>query len=137
MSKPIKIKKEVDIMKVKKIKIGIKSVKSVLEDFAISAEAIEKGEKVKSEKAIYFESIAGFRKALTVKRLELLHTIKEKHPKSINELARFAGRDIKSIATDVKILESLDLIDMKKTEGGCNKSMPTVEYAKIGLEIAV
>ena len=124
-------------MKVKKIKIGIKSVKSILEDFANSAEAVEKGEKVKSEKAIYFESIEGFRKALTVKRLELLHTIKEKHPESINELARFAGRDIKSIATDVKILESLDLIDMKKTAAGGNKSTPTVEYGKIGLEIAV
>ena len=124
-------------MKVKKIKIGIKSVKAVLEDFASTAEAIEKREKVKSEKAIYFESIEGFRKALTVKRLELLHIIKEMHPKSINELARFAGRDVKSVATDVKILESLDLIDMKKTVGSGNKSMPTVEYGKIGLEIAV
>jgi predicted transcriptional regulator len=124
-------------MKVKKIKIGIKSVKAVLEDFASTAEAIEKGEKVKSEKAIYFESIEGFRKALTVKRLELLHIIKEKHPESINELARFAGRDIKNIATDVKILESLDLIDMKKTAGSGKKIMPTVEYSKIGLEIAV
>ena len=124
-------------MKVKKIKIGIKSVKSILEDFANSAEAVEKGEKVKSEKAIYFESIEGFRKALTVKRLELLHTIKEKHPESINELARLAGRDIKSIATDVKILERLGLIDMKKTAAGGNKSTPTVEYGKIGLEIAV
>ncbi|MCL4497184.1 MAG: hypothetical protein M1412_05920 [Deltaproteobacteria bacterium] len=124
-------------MKVKKIKIGIKSVKAVMEDFASTAEAIEKGKKVKSEKAIYFESIEGFRKALTTKRLELLHIIKEMHPESINELARFAGRDVKSVATDVKILESLDLIDMKKTVGSGNKSMPTVEYGKIGLEIAV
>ena len=118
-------------MKVKKIKIGIKSVKAILEDFASAAEAVERGEKVKSEKAVYFESIEGFRKALTVKRLELLHIIKEKHPESINELARFAGRNIKSIATDVKILEDLDLIDMKKTAGSGNKSMPTVEYGKI------
>lgn len=124
-------------MKVKKIKIGIKSVKAVLEDFAAVAEAIEKGKKAKSEKAIYFESIEGFRKALTVKRLELLHIIKEKHPESINELARFAGRDIKNIATDVKMLESLNLIDMKRIAGNGKKSMPTVEYGKIGLEIAV
>lgn len=92
---------------------------------------------MKSEKAIYFESIEGFRKALTTKRLELLHIIKEMHPESINELARFAGRDVKSIATDGKILESLDLIDMKKTAGSGNKLMPTVDYGKIGLEIAV
>lgn len=124
-------------MKIKKIKIGIKSPKEVLEDFAAAAEAIEKGGKVRTEKAVYFESIEGFRKALTVKRLELLHIIKEKHPESINELARFSGRDIKSVATDIKILESLDLIDMKKTPGSGKKSMPTVEYARIGLDIAV
>lgn len=97
----------------------------------------KKGKGSGAKKAVYFKSIEGFRKALTVKRLELLHIIKEKHPESINELARFVGRDIKSIATDVKILQSLDLIDMKKTAGSGNKSMPTVEYGKIGLEIAV
>ena len=110
-------------MRVKRVKIGIKSVKEVLKDFVKTGEAIERGEKVKKEKGVYFESIEGFRKALTPKRLELLHLIKEKHPKSLQELARLADRDMKSIITDVEILEELDLIDMKrKKKGGENPS---------------
>ena len=100
-------------MKVKKFKIGIKGVKDVLDDFVKAGEAIERGEEVKKEKAIYFESVKGFRKAITPKRIELLHLIKEKHPKSIQELARIARRDIKSIVTDMSILAELGLIDIK------------------------
>ena len=124
-------------MKVKRVKIGIKSVKKVLEDFVETGEAIERGERVKKEKGVYFENIEGFRKALTPKRLELLHLIKERHPESLQELARFAKRDMKSIVTDINILEELDLIDMKRKKEGRRESVPTVEYDRINLDIAV
>jgi len=124
-------------MKIKRVKIGIKSVKDVLEDFVKTGEAIKRGEIVKKEKGVFFESIEGFRKALTPKRLELLHLIKEKHPESLQELARFTRRDIKSIVTDIKILEDLDLIDMKRKKEGRRESVPTVEYDRINLDIAV
>src|SRR3972149_1934956 len=124
-------------MKVKRVKIGIKSVKKVLEDFVETGEAIERGERVKKEKGVYFENIEGFRKALTPKRLELLHLIKERHPESLQELARFAKRDMKSIVTDIKILEELDLIDMRRKKEGRRESVPTVEYDRINLDIAV
>lgn len=124
-------------MKVKRVKIGIKSLKEVLEDFAVAADAIEKGEKIKSEKGLYFESIEGFRKALTTKRLELLHIIKEKQPESLQELSRLAKRDMKSIVTDIKILESLDLIDMRRRKDGRRESTPTIDYERIDLQIAV
>src|SRR4030066_1924040 len=105
-------------MKGKKGKIGIKSVREALKDFVAAGTAIERGEKVKKEKGVYFESIEGFRKALTPKRLELLHLLKEKRPKSLQELSRFAKRDMKSIVTDIKILESLDLIDIRRRKEG-------------------
>ncbi|TVL99495.1 MAG: hypothetical protein CV087_17760 [Candidatus Brocadia sp. WS118] len=124
-------------MKVKKFKIGIKSVKGVLDDFVKAGEAIERGEEVKKEKAIYFESVKGFRKAITPKRIELLHLIREKHPKSIQELARIARRDIKSIVTDIGILVELGLIDIKRKKDGRKESMPVVDYNRINLEIAV
>lgn len=124
-------------MKVKRVKIGIKSLKEVLEDFAVAADAIEKGEKVKSEKGLYFESIEGFRKALTPKRLELLRFIKDKQPKSLQELSRLTKRDMKSIVTDIKILESLDLIDMRRRKDGRRESTPTIDYERIDLQIAV
>ncbi|MBI3813832.1 MAG: hypothetical protein HY279_05110, partial [Nitrospinae bacterium] len=98
---------------------------------------IERGEKVKSEKGLYFESIEGFRKALTPKRLELLHIIKEKQPESLQELARLVKRDMKSIVTDIKILEGLDLIDMRRKKEGRKESIPTIDYERIDLQIAV
>ncbi|HZX35036.1 MAG TPA: hypothetical protein VFF54_00895 [Thermodesulfobacteriota bacterium] len=124
-------------MRIRKVKIGIKSVKEVLDDFARVAKAIERGEKVKKEKGVYFESIEGFRKALTTKRLELLRLIKEKHPESLQELARFAKRDMKAIVADIAILEELGLVDMKRKKTGRKLSTPTVGYDMIDLQIAV
>ena len=124
-------------MKVKKVKIGIKSVREGLKDFVAAGTAIERGEKVKKEKGVYFESIEGFRKALTPKRLELLHLIKEKHPKSLQELSRIAKRDIKSIVTDIEILESLDLVDVERKKKGRGESTPEVHYDAIELLVAV
>ncbi|TLD40701.1 MAG: putative transcriptional regulator [Candidatus Jettenia ecosi] len=124
-------------MRVKKVKIGIKSLKDVLNDTKEAMRKLERGEKVKPEKELYFESIKGFRKAITPKRVELLHVIKEKHPKSLQELARLSKRDIKSIVTDIAILEELGLVDMKRKKEGRKESIPTVEYNKINLEIAV
>ena len=124
-------------MKVKKVKIGIKSVREALKDFVAAGTAIERGEKVKKEKGVYFENIEGFRKALTPKRLELLHLIKEKHPKSLQELSRLAKRDIKSIVTDIEILESLDLVDVERKKKGRGESTPEVHYDAIELLVAV
>src|SRR3989337_4574319 len=124
-------------MRIKRVKIGIKSVKDFLDDFVKTGEAIERGEKVKPEKGLYFESIEGFRKALTPKRLELLHIIKEKQPESLQDLSRLAKRDMKSIVTDIKILENLDLIDMKRKREGRRESIPMVDYERIDLQIAV
>jgi len=121
-------------MRVKKIKIGIKDLKTALEDFVKTGEAIERGEKVKKETGVYFTSFEAFRKVLTPKRLELLHTIKTRKPSSIHELARMAKRDVKNVADDVKYLERIGLIEKKETD---NKTAPVTKYDKIALEIAV
>lgn len=121
-------------MKVRKVKIGIKSVRKVLEDFARTAEAIERGEKVRKKTGVYFTSIEAFRKVMTPKRLELLHIIKTEKPASINELARVSKRNVKNIAEDVKYLEQIGLIDTKETD---RRTTPIVNYDKIALEITV
>lgn len=121
-------------MRIKKIRIGIKDLKTALKDFAEKTEAIERGEKVKKETGVYFTSFEAFRKALTPKRLELLHIIKTRKPSSINELARMAKRDVKNVAEDVKYLEQIGLIEKKETN---NKTAPVTKYDRIALEIAV
>lgn len=124
-------------MKVKKVKIGIKSTKKALEEFVRAGEMIMRGKAVKPEKGVYFESLHGFRKALTPKRLELLHIIKERHPRSLQELSRFSGRNMKNIITDVSLLENLGLVDMHRAKKGRKEAVPHVGYSRISLEIAV
>lgn len=123
-------------MRIKKIKIGIKDLKSTLDDFVKTGEAIERGEKVKPVRGpqVFFTSFEALRKVLTPKRLELLHIIKMKKPSSINGLARMAKRDLKNVADDVKYLERVGLIEKKKNV----KSMElSVTYDKLTFEMAV
>ena len=64
-------------MKIKRVKIGIKSMTKAMDDFVRTAEAVKKGEKTKKETGVYFTSLEAFRKALTPKRLNLLRLIRE------------------------------------------------------------
>jgi len=121
-------------MKVKKLRIGIKSIEEALEDAKETMKKLERGEKVKKETGVYFTSLEAFRKALTPKRLELIHIIKAKNPVSINELARMAHRDIKNISDDVKYLEQIGLIEKQESD---NKTRPVISYDRIDLQIAV
>jgi len=121
-------------MKVKKVRIGIKSIEEALDDARETMEKLERGEKVKRETGVYFTSLEAFRKAVTPKRLELLHIVKTRNPSSINELARMAKRDIKNVADDVKYLEQIGLIEKKEMD---RKTKPVINYDRIALEIAV
>lgn len=123
-------------MKVKKVRIGIQSVQDVFRDVKETVRRIDKGERLAPVKGpqIYFTSFEVFRKALTPKRLELLHIIKNQKPSSINELARMAKRDVKNVADDVKYLDQIGLIETKETG---RKTTPRISYDKIALEIAV
>ncbi|MEK6589526.1 MAG: hypothetical protein AABZ11_02510 [Nitrospinota bacterium] len=123
-------------MKVKKVKIGIKNIKDIFDDVKNTVRKIEQGEKLKSvkEPEIYFTSFEAFRKALTPKRLELLHIIKTKKPSSINHLSRLVKRDIKNVFDDVKYLEQIGLIEKREHE---REIRPFIGYDKIDLEIAV
>lgn len=121
-------------MKVKKIRIEIKSLQGVLETARETMKQLERGERVKKEAGVYFTSLEAFRKAVTPKRLELLHIIKTRKPSSINELARMAKRDIKNVADDVKYLEQIGLVEKKEVD---RKTKPVINYDRIDLEIAV
>jgi len=58
-------------MRVKKIKIGIKDLKTALDDFVKTGEAIERGEKVKRETGVYFTSFMAFRNTKFRSRLNV------------------------------------------------------------------
>ncbi|MHB1664793.1 MAG: HVO_A0114 family putative DNA-binding protein [bacterium] len=118
-------------MNIKKINIGIKSLNESLEDFADTWKKLESGKKVKKEEGIYFESIDAVRSVLTNNRLLILKTIKEKHPKSIYELSKMLGRNLKNVNQDLDMLFRIGLVELKKEKTDKERVIPFVNYNEI------
>jgi predicted transcriptional regulator len=124
-------------MKVKKIDIGIKGLRESLKDFADTWKLLEAGRKVKKQEGIYFDSIDNMRAILTNNRLLILKTIREHKPKSVYELAKILGRDLKNVNQDLKLLSEIGLVTLERRVTDKKRIMPHVDYSKILLEIPV
>ncbi len=124
-------------MKVKNVKIGVRTMEQAFKEAGDVMEKIASGERVKKQAEVYFENLDTMRKILTEKRLEILHTIKKTHPSSIYKLAKTLNRDINNVIEDLDYLKELGLVELKKAKDGREKTTPQVNYDKIQLEIAV
>ena len=124
-------------MKIRKVRVGIKDFKTALNEFVEIGKAVEEGKPVKKEKGVYFTSIEAFRKAITPKRLALLKAIKTEKPSSVRQLSKIAERDVKNVSTDIKFLEQVGLVDIKRNDEAEKEITPSVSYDKILFEIAV
>lgn len=124
-------------MKVRNIKVAIKSDEDILQEIKQTVGKIERGEKVKKHEGISFDSIDAMRKVLTEERLKVLRAVKKEHPGSVYELAKMLKRDIKNTFNDVQFLAEAGLLELKKTKDGREKTTPLVNYDKILLEIPV
>jgi len=124
-------------MKVKRIDIGIKRLKDNLRDFAETWKSVESGKRVRKEEGIYFESIDDMRSVLTNNRLGILRAIRENKPKSVYELSKMLGRNLKNVNEDLKLLAEIGLVTLEATKKGRKRITPHVDYTKITLEIAV
>jgi predicted transcriptional regulator len=124
-------------MRVRNLKIGVKDLRTVLNETQETMERIAAGQAVQKIRDVNFTSYEAMRKLLTPRRLELLHAIKEQRPNSVYELAQFLGRDLKNINSDLAILTNLGLLALRKTTKGRKKVVPCVTVDKIQVEIAV
>jgi predicted transcriptional regulator len=124
-------------VKVRDIKISIKSDDDIFKEVKEVWEKLEKGRKIKKHEGISFESLDAMRKVLTEERLRILKTIKKEHPQSIYELAKMLHRDIKNTFDDVQFLSQAGLVELKKIKDGREKTTPKVNYDRILLEIPV
>ncbi len=115
-------------MKVKNIKLGIRSLDTAFSEWAETFEKVRKGRKVDKR---------GGDQDLTEKRLELLHVIKEQEPNSVYELAKILKRDIKNVNDDIELLKNIALVSITKAREGRGRVIPRVNYDKIQLEIGV
>lgn len=122
-------------MKVKKVKIGIRSTDEVLQEAAETMKAVAAGKKVRPKgRRLFFTNAEALRRFLTPRRLELIRLIRQQHPTSINELAAHAHRDFKRVYDDVRLLADAGLLDLAKDKG--RKMVPRVAD-ELRLEIVV
>jgi predicted transcriptional regulator len=121
-------------MRIKKVKIEIKSLNESLKEAGEVFEKLSRGEHVKKKTAIYFSNVKDMRKILTEKRLQLLKTIKDKRPASVYVLAKSVNRDIKNVLQDLAYLQEMGLVDITETK---DKKIPHVEYDRIAFEVAI
>jgi predicted transcriptional regulator len=124
-------------MRVKNIKIAIKSRGELFHEVEKAWSGVEAGKKAKKHEGLYFENLEAMRKVLTEERLRILQVVKRRQPSSIYELAKVLGRDVKNTFNDVQFLSEAGLIELKKTKDGREKTTPIVSYDKILLEISV
>ena len=122
-------------MKVKKVKIGIRSMDEVLGEAAETMKAVAIGTKIRPKgRRLFFTSPEALRRFLTPKRLELIRLIRQQHPASINELATLAHRDFKRVHEDVRSLAEAGMLELAKDKG--RKIAPRVAD-ELRLEIVV
>ena len=124
-------------MRVKNIKLGIRSLDTAFAEWAETFEKVRKGKKVGRNRGVYFTSLEAIRKVLTEKRLQLLHVIKEQEPDSVYNLSKIVKRDIKNVNDDLQLLKDIGLVSITKARKGRERVIPRVNYDKIQLEIGV
>ncbi len=116
------------------IRIQIRSVDDALADFVSTGKSIKIGKKIQRETGVYFASLEAFRKAITPKRMQLLHIIRAEKPSSLHELAKKLNRDIKNVSADLIFLEEIGLIERKRYD---NKIAPRSSYDEMQVKIAI
>jgi len=122
-------------MKVKKVKVGIRSTDDVLRETAETMKSVSEGKKVRPKgHRLFFTSPEALRRFLTPKRLELIRLIRERRPGSINELALFADRDFKRVYEEIMSLAEAGLVDLTRNKG---RSMAPRVADELRLEIVV
>ena len=123
-------------MALKTIRIKLKSVDQALNEAISTMKAIEKGQRVKTRKGEYFESLDAVRSILTENRLALLRLIRKYKPDSVAELARLARRDFKHVHGDVELLRDLGLVQSAANKQG-KQTRLTSDTTEIVFKIAV
>jgi predicted transcriptional regulator len=129
-------------MRVKQILLRVKTVEEMADDFKRVWKDAANGKTVPAAtETICFDSTEDMQKFLSPERIRLIKTVHTQKPKSILELAKLLDRDRKNVTEDVKMLESVGLIERKVVrkalKGSKKKVELIVDYEKIQLDIAV
>lgn len=123
----------------KTLTIQIRPLADLADDFRAGFKAAQQRRTFKRRAGVYFTSLEAARNFLTRERLALLRAIREKRPRSIYELAKVVGRDLKNVRQDVKLLERHGLVNLKERRRGekSKVKIPSAPFDQIALRIAL
>src|SRR5438552_19000725 len=123
----------------KTLTIQIKSAGDALDGFRDTFKAVEARRRISQREGVYFTSIEAARNLLTPNRLALLRAVRTKRPGSIFELAKIAGRDLKNVQDDLRLLERYGLVRIGhgRSSGKRKVRIPQAVFNEISLKIAI
>ena len=127
-------------MRLKRVKIVVQKeedfFQQVREAFSSVARATQKDEKLpRATPVLSFPSIQEMARTLTPKCLELLRLIRRQHPQSVRQLASLAGRDIKNVSTDLRVLENLGLVEVEEHETARQRKRPISTFDRLDMQV--
>lgn len=121
-------------MRLKKLKIIIKSTSSLKKDLALALSG-EKN-KIQSPNEIILNSVEAFTSIFTKSRIEILFFLAKNHPASIYELAKMLDRNFKNVHSDISVLSELGLISLEKSNSLRGSLIPKAKYSGIEMNFA-
>ena len=115
------------------LKVGIASY----EDMKARTMAVARGEQriAPDEPKVWFTSTESFAKVLSVGNRELLQTIADKAPGSLDELAQMTGRAKSNLSRTLKAMEGYGLVRLERGERG--RIVPTVTHDRVKLDLSL
>jgi len=125
-------------MKAKKFKIRLQTLGQTLDQFEDDWHAIEKGKKPKLTGAVlYFADLGMVSKVLSQERLRLIQMIREKKPRSVNELAGLLERAQANVHRDVHYLAELGILELTriKEDGKAEVVRPEFKWSGFDIEM--
>ncbi|MFC3959483.1 hypothetical protein [Halovivax cerinus] len=90
--------------------VTVKSSSEFYNDVTDEIAALERSEAVESTPTLSFTSYDDLMKTLTARVLDLIETIRQEEPASINETARVVDRDVKNVHEELSQLAQLGII---------------------------
>ncbi len=110
--------------------IRVGPVEQARREFKEDVATLARAGRVRHRREIWFANLTAAAKILTEQRLALLRLICQQPPRSTADLARVARRSLKAVATDVRVLERVGLIEL--VGAGLNQR-PVAAYDRIHL----
>ncbi len=113
------------------LKVGIASY----EEMKAMSLAIARGQRrlAPQEPRVWFPSTESFAKVLSAGNRELLRTIAEKSPSSLEELAEMTGRKKSNLSRTLKTMANYGLVKLERGPRG--RIAPKVVHQRIELEL--